>query len=262
MTIPDCTTKTCTKCGETFPATLEYFSPSKLGKYGLRSECKPCNTRIAALARQAKGAKPLPKRRKDGMRQCSNCEQWLPETDEYFRRRGDGAHRLRSWCRECLRADGREYQHERRKNPDVKEAEREYDKARKATPEYKQRARELAVIRMQIPEVRAARRLYSHQYERTTERRLKRRVRSARSRAIRLAAPGHYTKADVEQMFRLQKGRCWYCGCKLTGKYEIDHRIPISRGGTNWPNNLCIACFACNRSKRNKLPHEWGDRLL
>ena len=34
--------KTCTKCGETLPATTEYFHKQKRGKYGLRSKCKKC----------------------------------------------------------------------------------------------------------------------------------------------------------------------------------------------------------------------------
>jgi hypothetical protein len=35
-------TKTCTKCGETYPATFEYFFREKRGKYGLRSKCRAC----------------------------------------------------------------------------------------------------------------------------------------------------------------------------------------------------------------------------
>ena len=34
--------KTCTKCGETLPATTEYFRKSKNGKYGLKGTCKKC----------------------------------------------------------------------------------------------------------------------------------------------------------------------------------------------------------------------------
>jgi hypothetical protein len=33
----------CTKCGEEFPATREYFYPFKQGKYGLSSRCKACH---------------------------------------------------------------------------------------------------------------------------------------------------------------------------------------------------------------------------
>ena len=36
--------------------------------------------------------------------------------------------------------------------------------------------------------------------------------------------------------------------------------IPLSRGGSNDPENLTAACFECNNSKRDKLLEEWvGD---
>jgi hypothetical protein len=38
----DILTKTCTKCGETKPATSEYWYKQKIGKYGLTSKCKVC----------------------------------------------------------------------------------------------------------------------------------------------------------------------------------------------------------------------------
>lgn len=37
--------KVCTLCKEEKPATLEFFVRQKLGKYGLRSMCKPCFAR-------------------------------------------------------------------------------------------------------------------------------------------------------------------------------------------------------------------------
>lgn len=39
-------TKICTVCGEEKPATLEYFSKQKGGKYGLRGMCKKCKSII------------------------------------------------------------------------------------------------------------------------------------------------------------------------------------------------------------------------
>lgn len=35
--------KTCTKCGQTLPATLEYFYKKKRGLYGLYARCKECH---------------------------------------------------------------------------------------------------------------------------------------------------------------------------------------------------------------------------
>ena len=59
-----------------------------------------------------------------------------------------------------------------------------------------------------------------------------------------------------------QKNRCWWCGKKLKGSYHVDHRIPLSRGGSNWPENIVIACPFCNLSKCDKTPLEFAGRLF
>ncbi len=49
---------------------------------------------------------------------------------------------------------------------------------------------------------------------------------------------------------------CAYCGC-TSGPFEVDHITPVSRGGTNDPENLTCACRSCNRSKGAKTVKEW-----
>lgn len=51
--------------------------------------------------------------------------------------------------------------------------------------------------------------------------------------------------------------RCEYCGLKLEGKGELEHRMPISRGGENSLGNITLACFLCNKEKHNKTPEEF-----
>ena len=46
------TIKTCTKCGEEYPATPEYFYKEKMGVGGLRAECKKCKATVAKKYRQ------------------------------------------------------------------------------------------------------------------------------------------------------------------------------------------------------------------
>ena len=48
---------------------------------------------------------------------------------------------------------------------------------------------------------------------------------------------------------------CVYCGTKDC-EFHIDHVIPVSRGGTNDPENLAAACKSCNLSKSDKLVSE------
>lgn len=46
---------------------------------------------------------------------------------------------------------------------------------------------------------------------------------------------------------------CQYCGNKAPDVVlEIDHKIPVSKGGTNDFDNLVTSCFDCNRGKSNK----------
>lgn len=49
---------------------------------------------------------------------------------------------------------------------------------------------------------------------------------------------------------------CRYCN-KRGVRLECDHVVPLSRGGSNDPENLATSCFDCNRSKHNKLVEEW-----
>lgn len=47
---------------------------------------------------------------------------------------------------------------------------------------------------------------------------------------------------------------CQYCGAHGEGVVlEVDHIIPISKGGTSDMGNLITACFDCNRGKGSDL---------
>ncbi|MCW1822414.1 HNH nuclease [Mycolicibacterium conceptionense] len=50
---------------------------------------------------------------------------------------------------------------------------------------------------------------------------------------------------------------CRYCSVSLVAEphllLEVDHIIPISRGGLSTPENLQTLCWKCNRSKSNKV---------
>jgi 5-methylcytosine-specific restriction endonuclease McrA len=82
------------------------------------------------------------------------------------------------------------------------------------------------------------------------------------NQAMRKNAPGWHSADDIRSLLKTQKGLCWWCGKEWGEKYHVDHRIPLSRGGTNYVNNLVIACEGCNLSKNNKMPWEWIGRLL
>jgi hypothetical protein len=57
-------------------------------------------------------------------------------------------------------------------------------------------------------------------------------------------------------VFKRDDYTCQYCG-ERGERLECDHVIPVSRNGSNDPENLVTACKPCNRSKRDKTPEEW-----
>lgn len=50
------------------------------------------------------------------------------------------------------------------------------------------------------------------------------------------------------EVFKRDQFTCQYCNGR-GGELEVDHIIPVSKGGTNNIDNLVTACKACNRGK-------------
>lgn len=82
------------------------------------------------------------------------------------------------------------------------------------------------------------------------------RISNFKRRALTLAAEGSHTVEDVLDLKISQNNRCFYCRNFLSD-YHVDHKIPLSRGGSNYKINLCIACPTCNMAKHNKTDIEF-----
>lgn len=96
------------------------------------------------------------------------------------------------------------------------------------------------------------------------------------ARKIRETEEGYLKALYERMMFRLKGGvtyeeiktlyystnSCFYCGKEITPftvDKQIDHKIPISRGGTNNINNLVICCKSCNSGKRELTDLEYFE---
>jgi len=55
--------------------------------------------------------------------------------------------------------------------------------------------------------------------------------------------------------------QCVYCGCNNPLMLTIDHKIPISRGGTNEESNLQPCCWVCNQLKGSLTDREFRKYL-
>jgi 5-methylcytosine-specific restriction endonuclease McrA len=78
-------------------------------------------------------------------------------------------------------------------------------------------------------------------------------------RARARAAEGQFTSAEWRALVESYGGRCAYCGG--LGPLEVDHRTPLSRGGTNSIDNVLPACGSCNRKKGQLTEPEFRARL-
>jgi CRISPR/Cas system Type II protein with McrA/HNH and RuvC-like nuclease domain len=52
--------------------------------------------------------------------------------------------------------------------------------------------------------------------------------------------------------------QCVYCGCDISASFTIDHKLPVSRGGSDDLTNLVVCCQRCNSQKGNKTPEEYS----
>jgi len=65
-----------------------------------------------------------------------------------------------------------------------------------------------------------------------------------------------------QNLFRRDENICQYCGIGLpNSKLQVEHVLPLSKGGgTTWEN--CVAaCNSCNSTKADRLPAEAGMKL-
>lgn len=241
--------KTCTKCGESKPATTEYFHANKSGKYGLRAYCKECaaayrvenKERVAEYMRLWHQANRERRNEASRQRRAANPEKARQRFRVYY-----------AANKEKVLAKNRAYYAANKEHHDA--ITRAWYEANKE--QHKERSRRYRLVhRDHLRERAAAWRAAHPEIVRNY---------TLRYRARKQAAEGTHTAADIRAQYEQQNGRCYYCGCKVDDSYHVDHVVPLSRGGTNWPDNLVIACRHCNVSKHNKLPHEWpeGGRLL
>lgn len=78
-----------------------------------------------------------------------------------------------------------------------------------------------------------------------------------RRRARAAQAGGSFSGDDITELLQAQRGRCFYCPQPLAS-YHVEHRVPLSRGGSNDRSNIVLACPPCNLSKGRKTDAEFA----
>lgn len=68
---------------------------------------------------------------------------------------------------------------------------------------------------------------------------------------------GKISAKRIRDLLIEQNNCCYWCLEVFVKPYEIEHIIPLSKGGDNSEENIALACKLCNAQKNNKLPEEW-----
>jgi 5-methylcytosine-specific restriction endonuclease McrA len=94
------------------------------------------------------------------------------------------------------------------------------------------------------------------EYQTNPDLRLYIRQKSKRRKALLREQTAHQiTPKQLRARFAQFGNCCAYCGA--AGDMQIEHVVPISRGGTHAIGNILPACLDCNYSKRNAEVERW-----
>lgn len=187
-------------------------------------------------------------------KRCCCCKAGKAATTEFFYKNASRKDGLSPSCKDCKKAENKVY--------------REINRSKIATQQITYRVTKLPTISMKQKAYRDANidkeRMRERNYRKANLEKVN--AKKRRYRARKRNAEGTHTAADVAKQFTAQKGRCWWCGNKLKvssrGKYEVDHVVALSKGGSNNPENLVCACPACNSSKNSRTPLDFIGRLF
>lgn len=75
------------------------------------------------------------------------------------------------------------------------------------------------------------------------------------------------SKSFEKIRYEQQQGACFWCQLPLASDYQVDHVIPVAKGGTHGETNSVLSHSTCNRQKSDALPwvyagaSEWNEML-
>ena len=71
-----------------------------------------------------------------------------------------------------------------------------------------------------------------------------------------------FTQEERADIYRKTKGYCYLCGDFVDyNNFEVEHKIPLSKGGTNEIDNLFCSCHVCNSIKQDIYPEDFMERI-
>lgn len=179
-------------------------------------------------------------------RRCPKCTLNKPRLDFYKdAKRPDG---LYPYCKTCMCARQRAYN--KSMPEDVRKRKNKRQKDYYSVEENRIRKLQAIQAYRRTPDGTAKRKEESRLYN--LNNRQAKTLCTIAYRARKAQAKGHATLAQVQARIEYYGGLCWICKAPYR---EIDHVIPLTKGGTNWPANLRPICRTCNARKGNRWPY-------
>lgn len=153
------------------------------------------------------------------------------------------------------RAANSDKERERKRKYRVENPEKVREQSRKyyAASTDEARARHLLLHRQRYAENPEKERERKRKYH-ANKPEVRRAISQRRLASIKTSTANSPTAAQMKELLSLP---CYYCGGTAR---EIDHYVPLSRGGSHTIDNLRPACITCNRSKGANMPDEWVSR--
>ena len=179
---------------------------------------------------------------KDPEKRKEHYREWSKTHREYFRA-------WRAEHREATQESGRKSMAKWRENHPIEAQETQQKYRELHAEEIRARDRARWPDRSEASATRMKEWRESHREQNAN---LKRRYRASKNNA-----PGFHSASDVAEIYEAQDGRCYYCDEVLDQTYHVDHKQPLSRGGSDWPENLCCACQPCNNRKKDRTESEF-----
>lgn len=225
--------RTCLVCGETKPLTVEFWHRNRNDREGFRDRCKVC---VSEYMRKRHAANPEPARER-----ARKLRQENPELSK---------ERIRNAPSHSAESRLRAYYENHEENLAY---QREY----RDTHREQIRAKDRKSYRNNSPSRIAKARAYWLSL--TPEQKSRVNFTRNKNRRARVkGAEGSFTWDQYHDILVDQGFMCFYCWADISdGNDHADHYIPLSRGGTNWPNNIVAACAKCNQEKSDKTVEEF-----
>ncbi|OMD20654.1 hypothetical protein BJP48_30840 [Paenibacillus odorifer] len=231
--------KVCTKCCLELPATKEYFQVNKMGKYGLQSQCKACRQKMAEKNHEIEA-----KRKRKWYE--ANAEKAKATAGRHYQMNKS---RLRQ-LNETWKVNNAE-RYRTLKTLHYQNNAESYKSRNKARFEENKEE-----ILLQMAQYRAENslkiKIYFRAYRRNPDNKGKIKIWSSAAKSRRRDKEKNLT-ADLtpEQWNACLEHfdhKCAYCG-QSSDCLNMEHFIPVSKGGGFTVSNIVPSCGICNSMK-------------